>query len=132
MFEDATHENLAGDNVRGYKSLNLDECQNLSGITNEDYETDQIMGDMVKVEVIDENSQGEVNRGGIWINQDTGTRLWRIGRIVKRGALAAPELQEGVLVRYPSDRGIPCVSAGKKYIYLNSERVFETVKLKVK
>lgn len=123
---------VMGDQVRGYAPLNLDECQNISGITNDDYETDQVLGDIVKIEYIDELPTGEVNRGGIYVKQDLGTRLWRVGKVIKRGSQAAKELQEGVLVRFPSDRGIPCISAGKKYVYLNAERIFEVVKLKIK
>lgn len=119
--------NIHNDNVKGYAPLNLDECQSLTGTSNDDYETDKVMGDIVKIEYIDENEKGEVNRGGIWVNLDMGTKLWRVGKIVKRGSQAPAELQEGVLVRFPSDRGIPCVSNGKKYIYLNAERIFETV-----
>ncbi len=123
---------VMADQVKGYAPLNLDDCMNLSGLSNDDYETDQVMGDIVKIEYVDENPQGEVNRGGIWMKQDIGIKLWRIGRIVKRGSQAAKELQVGTLVRFPSDRGIPCVSSGKKFIYLNGERIFETVVPKVK
>lgn len=125
-------EVLFTDNVKGYAPLNLDQCQNISGASNDEYETDEVMGDIVKVEYVDENEAGEVNRGGIWMKQDLGTRLWRVGRIIKRGRLAQPELQIGTLVRFPSDKGIPCVAEHKKYVYLNAERIFETVKPKVK
>lgn len=121
---------LFGDNVKGYVPLNLDECMNVGGLANDDYETDKVLGDIVKVEYIDQNEQGEVNRGGIFVKQEMGTRLWRVGRVIKRGSQAAKELQEGVLVRFPSDRGIPCVADGKKYVYLNAERIFEVVKIK--
>lgn len=126
------NQELLADNVKAYVPLNLDECQNITGISNDEYETDQVLGDIIKVEYIDQNEQGEVNRGGIFVKQDMGTRLWRVGKVIKRGSQAAPELQEGVLVRFPSDRGIPCVSDGKKYVYLNAERIFEVVKLRKK
>lgn len=130
MNNSGINNELLSDNVKGYTPLNLDECQNISGISNDEYETDQVMGDIVKVEYIDQNEEGEVNRGGIFVKQEMGTRLWRIGRIIKRGSQTPKELQEGVLVRFPSDKGIPCISAGKKYVYLNAERIFETVKIK--
>jgi len=123
---------LMGDQVKSYAPLNLDECQNIGGLSNDEYETDEVMGDMIKVEYIDENEHGEVLRNGIWMQQNLGTRLWRIGRIIKRGELAAKPLQIGKLVRFPSDRGIPCIADGKKYVYLNGERIFEVVKLKAK
>lgn len=130
MYDQEEKELLFTDNVKGYTPLNLDQCQNISGTSNDDYETNEVMGDIIKVKYVDENEEGEVNRGGIWMKQDLGTRLWRVGVIVKRGRLAAPELQVGKLIRFPSDKGIPCVSQGIKYVYLNAERVFETVKLK--
>jgi hypothetical protein len=120
-------DNLLVDKVKGYAPLNLDECQGLASLSNDDFETDKLMGDLLKVEYIDELPTGEVNRGGIFIKQEMGTRLWRIGKVIKRGAMAPEEIQEGTLVRFPSDKGIPCVSSGKKYVYLNAERIFETV-----
>lgn len=121
--------NIHVDNVNGYAPLNIDECQNLSGLSNDEYETDSLLGDLVKVEFIDENQSGEVNRGGIFVKQDAGSRLWRIGRVVKSGPQAPDELKVGVLVRFPSDRGISQIFCGKKYVYLNASRIFETVKL---
>ena len=120
-------EDLKQDNVGGYAPLKLDELQGLHGLSNDDYETDSVLGDILKVEYVDQLPTGEVNRGGIFVSQDTGSKLWRVGRIIKRGPQAPKELQEGTLIRFPSDRGIPCVSDGKKYVYLNAERVFETV-----
>jgi hypothetical protein len=120
-------EDLKQDNVGGYAPLKLDELQNLQGLSNEDYETVSVLGDILKVEYVDQLPTGEVNRGGIWLNEDVGTKLWRVGRIIKRGPQAPKELQEGTLIRFPSDRGIPCVASGKRYIYINAERIFEVV-----
>lgn len=132
MSEDSNEDSLLVDKVHGYVPLNLDDCQSLTGLSNDDFETLSVLGDTLKVEYIDENEKGEVNRGGIWVNQDMGTKLWRVGRVIKRGPQAPKEIQEGTLIRFPSDRGIPCVSMGRKCIYLNSERVFEIVVQKQK
>jgi len=121
------HEALA-DKVKGYAPLNLDECQNLSGLRNDDYETADLLGDLVKAEFIDENEHGEVNRGGIWMKQEAGTRLWRIGKVVCVGPEAPKNLTVGCYIRFPSDRGIPTISQGKKYVYLNASRIFEIVR----
>ena len=125
-------DNVMADNVKGYIPLNLDDCQSLTGLSNEDFETESVLGDILKVEYVDENEKGEVNRGGIWVNQDMGTKLWRVGRVIKRGPLAPKEIQEGTYIRFPSDKGIPTVSNGKKCLYLNAERVFEIVVPKAK
>ena len=125
-------EDLKQDNVGGYAPLKLDELQNLQGLSNDDYVTESVLGDILKVEYIDQLPTGEVNRGGIFVTEDVGTKLWRVGRVIKRGPQAPKEIQEGTLIRFPSDRGIPCVSDGKKFIYLNAERVFEVVTLKKK
>ena len=127
MSEDYDQDVLA-DNVKGYAPLDLDDCQNLGGVINEDYETVDLMGDLVKVEYIDENDQGEIQRGGIWLKEEVGTKLWRVGRVAFVGAEAPKNLTVGCLIRFPSDRGIPAISQGKKYIYLNASRIFEIVK----
>jgi hypothetical protein len=125
-------DNLLVDKVKGYAPLNLDECQGLASLSNDDYETESVLGDILKVEYVDELPTGEINRGGIFVKQEMGTRLWRVGKVIKRGPQVPKEIQEGTLIRFPSDRGIPCVSTGKKCVYLNAERIFEVVKLKEK
>lgn len=132
MNNDNQEDNMLVDKVKGYAPLNLDECQNITGISNDDYETIGVLGDMLKVEYVDENEKGEINRGGIWVTQDMGTKLWRVGRVIMRGPQAPNEIQVGTYIRFPSDRGIPAVSQGTKCIYLNAERVFEIVRPIVK
>ena len=123
---------LTNDQVGGYAPLNLDELSGISGTSNNEYETDQVLGDMIKVKLVDENETGEILRDGIWLKPDVMSKTWRVGEVVKRGSQVPPELQIGTLVRFPSDRGIPQVSLGIKYAYLNASRIFETVKKVVK
>lgn len=128
-MEQETHKTATEDLVKGYTPLNLDECQNLGPIS-ADYEIDQPMGDMICAEYIDENAYGEINRGGIWIKQEAGTKTWRYAKILKTGPLVSKQLQEGVVVMFPNDKGIPMVSfGGKKIVFLNESRLFTTVKL---
>lgn len=118
----------ANDNVKGYAPLNLDECQNIT-ITSQEYEIDEVLGDIIMAEYIDENKKGEVNRGGIWIKEDLGTRVWRTARVIKCGPQVSDQIKPGSIIQFPSDKGIKQIHNGQKYIFLNAERIFCTVKV---
>lgn len=116
------------DNVKGFVPLNLDEMQGLGTVSNTDYEIDEVLGDIIMAEFIDQNDQGEVNRGGIWIKEDIGTKMWRTAKVVKIGSQVKPPVTVGCFIRFPSDRGIRMVGMeGTRFIFLNAERVFCTV-----
>ena len=116
------------DNVRGYTPLQLDDHQTIANIAADEYEVDKLLGDIIMAEYVDENAHGEVNRNGIWVKEDIGTKLWRTAKVIKIGPLCPKEITEGCFVRFPSDKGIKGVFLGKKYIFLNAERIFCVVK----
>jgi len=112
--------------VHGLPTLNLDSMMGTDMPT--DFEFEALFGDIVMCEIIDENENGEVNRDGIWIKQDVTRKLWRKAKVVLKGPKCL-ELEIGDIVAYPSDRGIPMVTANKtKYIFLNMERLFGKLK----
>ena len=93
-----------------------------------DWEIETPLHDILMVEYVDENEFGEVKRDGIWIKQEMVNKLWRVGRVIKAGPKASSYLHDA-LIMFPSDKGIPLVSFnGKKFIFLNEERVFAIVK----
>lgn len=111
------------DQVKGYAPLNLDECQNITG--NLDPATARIvLGDVILCEVSDEVEEGYVERNGIIIKENLGTKTWRKAKVLKVGRLAQ-DVKPGDTVVYPSDKGIRMVGTSKKrYIFLNESRIF--------
>ena len=111
---------------RGLPSLKLDSMVGTK--VPEGFEFEALFGDILMCELVDEDQDGNVWRDGVWVNQDITKKLWRRGKV----ALAGPEckgIDIGDHVAYPSDRGIPMVSANKKkYIFLNQERLFGKLK----
>ena len=114
--------------VHGYTPLNLDEMSGTDVPSSFDF--DELFGDIIQVEVIDENDHGEVLRDGIYIKQDISQKMWRRGKVVLAGPKAqACGLKPGDEVGYPSDKGLSMVASGsKKYVFLNMERLFGKLK----
>ena len=113
--------------VHGLPVMNIDSMMGTS-ISN-DFEFESLTGDLIMCEVIDQNSQNEVYRGGIWISTDITKTLWRRGQVVLTGPNVPKEISIGCQICYPGDRGIPMIAANKKkYIFLNYERVFGVLK----
>lgn len=108
--------------VNGIAPLDLTEMQGIEIPCS--YEIEGVLGDVLMCEVADESAQGEVNRGGIWLKQDINGKMWRVGRVVKTGPQCSGNVKIGDLVMYPSDKGLPMVKLGKKYIFLNEQRIF--------
>lgn len=106
----------------GLPSLDLTEMQGIEIPCN--YEITGVLGDILMCEVADESSSGEVNRGGIWLKQEINSKMWRVARVVKVGPQCSGNVHVGDLVMYPSDKGLPMVKLGKKYIFLNEQRIF--------
>lgn len=114
--------------VHGYTPLNLDDMQGTD--VPSDFEFEALFGDIIQLEVIDENEHGEVFRNGIYLKQDVTQKMWRKGRVKLAGPQAqAAGLKVGDIVGYPSDRGLQMVLSGKKkYVFLNMERIFGKLK----
>ena len=110
----------------GLPTLDLTEMQGIAAPVS--YEIDKVLGDILMCELVDENKEGEVNRNGIWLKQDVNGKMWRIAKVVKVGPQCSGEVKIGDCVMYASDKGLPLVSLGKKYIFLNEQRIFGIVK----
>ena len=113
------------DLVGGKVLLQLDEYANTSIPT--DWDIEMPLHDILMVSYVDENASGEICRNGIWLKQEITNKLWRVGRVVKAGPRANPYLVNA-LIMFPSDKGIPISFGGKKYVFLNEERVFAVMK----
>lgn len=126
MIEDNGRGSLPREN-NGIPPLDLTEMQGIA--VPPDYEIDNVLGDIIMCEVVDENQTGEVNRGGVWIKQEVTTKMWRVAKVVKVGPQCSDVVKIGDHVMYPSDKGLPMIKHKKKYIFLNEPRIFCTVKL---
>jgi co-chaperonin GroES (HSP10) len=108
--------------VTGLPALNLDTMQGAE--IPAEYDITKVLGDTLMCEIIDEAKNGEVLRGGIYINQDITKKIWRVGKVIMLGPQCSGVVGKGDLVMYPNDRGIPMINMGKKFIFLNEERIF--------
>lgn len=113
------HEN------NGLPAFNLMDMQGVS--IPSDYNITGVLGDILMCEIIDETAQGDVNRNGIWLKQDVTGKMWRVSRVVKTGPQCSGSVKVGDCVMYPSDKGLPMVKLGKKYVFLNEARIFAIV-----
>lgn len=94
-----------------------------------DWDIETPLHDIIMAEYADENAQGEVLRDGIWLKQEITNKLWRVAKVLKMGPSCSENIKPGVLIMFPSDRGIPMITfSGKKLIFLNEERIFAIVK----
>lgn len=119
------HGMLPRENM-GLPSLNLDHMQGTRVM--DCWKTVKTMGDIIMAEYVDENENGEVMRGSIWVKMEVVQKLWRVARVLKLGPKCSGNIKIGDLIRFPGDRGIPMITSdGNKYIYLNEERVFDVV-----
>lgn len=122
---------MAEDRTGGKPQIDLSEmdAQYTDPIDNK-FEIDQMMNDLIMAEYVDE-SEGDLMRGGIYIKPEmTHARAWRTALVRKAGPNVPDSIKPGVYIRFPSDKGIPSIQGKKKYIFLNAERVFCTMKLK--
>ena len=118
------------DRVGGYAPLDLEECKGFGG-TPMDYEIDNVMGDIICIENIDEVADGLVNRGGIIISEAAGTKAWRVGKVLNVGPLVSKTITVGTLILYPNDKGVGMLAFGnKRVVFLNESRIFATLKPK--
>lgn len=93
-----------------------------------DWDIEMPMHDIIMAKFVDENNEGEVFRNGLWIKQEMVQKLWRVAEIIQTGPACRDYLKPGVLVMFPSDKGLPMVSfSGEKLIFLNEDRIFAIV-----
>jgi len=104
------------------------------GLT-DDFELTMIFDDILLVEYIDENAEGEIQRNGIFIPTNAVTKAWRKAKVI----LAGPKAQYatvGDIVIFPSNLGLNVSNLDvngttlKKGIFLNEDRLFGICNLK--
>lgn len=119
---------LARDDLVGAKtSFKMDEV-GTTRIPN-DWDIETPLHDIIMAEYVDENEHGEVLRNGIWLKQEITNKLWRVAKVLKMGPSCSDNIKPGVLIMFPSDKGIPMITfSGQKLIFLNEERIFAIVK----
>lgn len=101
----------------------------------DDFELTMIFDDILLVEYIDENEEGEIERNGIFIPTNAVTKAWRKAKVI----LAGPKAQYanvGDIVIFPSNLGLTVSGLDvngttlKKGIFLNEDRLFGICNLK--
>ncbi len=115
--------------VHGIAPLDLETC-NRDTIPS-DWNIVSVLGDILMCEYVDESDQGEVLRGGVWIQKNMVQYLWRVAKVIKAGPGVSGNIKVGDCIMIPSDKGIPGVTKdNKKIIFLNEPRVFAVVEPK--
>lgn len=117
------------DRVGGRTEINLDEKVYEDPVC-EGFEFDEMLNDIILAEYVDE-TEDAVSRGGIYLPQNVSeTKAWRTARVHKVGPKVPSQIKVGTYIRFPADKGLPTIRGSKKYIFLNSDRVFCTMKKK--
>jgi co-chaperonin GroES (HSP10) len=104
------------------------------GLT-DDFELNFIFDDILLVEYVDENDEGEVQRNGIFVPTNAVTKAWRKARVI----LTGPKVEYakvGDVVIFPNNLGVTISNLDingkrlKKGIFLNEDRLFGICTLK--
>lgn len=101
----------------------------------DNYVLSKIFNDVILVDLIDEENDGEVNRGGILVQTSSMTKAWRKGKVLLKGSKVS-FCEEGDIVIFPNDKGVTVSNIVikdhgkiKKGMFLNEERVFGVCEL---
>lgn len=97
----------------------------------DDYKLKILFDDIILVEYVDENEDGDaIKRGSLYIPLNTVSRAWRKGRVILTG-INCKYVKVGDIVMFPHERGIEITGleidgAGKlkKGRFLNEQRLF--------
>lgn len=115
------------DKVGGRVSINLDEGMYEDPLC-EGFEFDEMLNDIILAEYIDENN-GDVQRGGIYLPENVSqSKAWRTAIVRKVGPKVPSQIKVDSYIRFPADKGLPTIRGKKKFIFLNAERVFCTMR----
>jgi co-chaperonin GroES (HSP10) len=101
----------------------------------DDFELTMIFDDILLVEYIDENAEGEIERNGIFIPTNAVTKAWRKAKVILAGP-KAEYANVGDVVIFPSNLGLTVSNLDvngttlKKGIFLNEDRLFGICNLK--
>ena len=101
----------------------------------DDFELTMIFDDILLVEYIDENAEGEIERNGIFIPTNAVTKAWRKAKVILAGP-KAEYANVGDIVIFPSNLGLTVSNLDvqgtrlKKGVFLNEDRLFGICNLK--
>ena len=104
------------------------------GLT-DDFELNFIFDDILLVQYVDENDEGEIQRNGIFVPTNAVTKAWRKARVILTGPKAA-YVKVGDVVIFPNNLGVSISNLDingkklKKGIFLNEDRLFGICTLK--
>jgi co-chaperonin GroES (HSP10) len=104
------------------------------GLT-DDFELNFIFDDILLVEYVDENDEGEIQRNGIFVPTNAVTKAWRKARVILTGP-KTEYVKEGDIVIFPNNLGVSISNLDingkklKKGIFLNEDRLFGICTLK--
>ena len=97
----------------------------------EDYEISELFGDTLAIAYKDNNGEGLVKRGSLWVDPGVTYNMWRVGEIILKGPKCSDNVKVGDMVLFPNDRGIPGIKhKGFEVRYINEDRLFGKVSLK--
>lgn len=96
----------------------------------EGYVLSKLFDDIILVELIDEDDNGNVQRNGIFIPTNNTIKTWRKGKVLLKGK-NADQCELNDIVIFPHDKGSPVSNVNvknygvlKKGMFLNQERIF--------
>ena len=123
-------EDINTDRVGGRPEIRLDTIDSAyADPIDSRWEIDEMMNDLIMAEYVDESSDGELNRDGIIIKSELSrAKAWRTAIVRKVGPKVPDQIRPGCYIRFGADKGIPSIQGRKKYIFLNADRVFCTLK----
>ena len=104
------------------------------GLT-DDFELNFIFDDILLVEYVDENDEGEIQRNGIFVPTNAVTKAWRKARVILTGPKSV-YVKVGDVVIFPNNLGVSISNLDingkklKKGIFLNEDRLFGICTLK--
>jgi co-chaperonin GroES (HSP10) len=104
------------------------------GLT-DDFELNFIFDDILLVEYVDENDEGEIQRNGIFVPTNAVTKAWRKARVILTGP-KTEYVKVGDVVIFPNNLGVSISNLDingkklKKGIFLNEDRLFGICTLK--
>lgn len=104
------------------------------GLT-DDFELNFIFDDILLVQYVDENDEGEIQRNGIFVPTNAVTKAWRKARVILTGP-KVEYVKVGDVVIFPNNLGVSISNLDingkklKKGIFLNEDRLFGICTLK--
>ncbi len=94
------------------------------------YVLSKLFDDIILIELIDEDDNGNIQRDGIFVPTNNTIKTWRKGKVVLKGR-NADQCEINDIVIFPHDKGSSVTNVKvknygiiKKGMFLNQERIF--------